>query len=151
MHDTSTYTGINCQGFHLAPSVFIVTQISSGLVVVVGAELRLNDDRRVPTPRFTLLLLNGVLFHPPYPAYHGVTLVIRVRHFRIRGSTLAISAASSFRGLTERSLVHLISASACAFTTRQTVAKSFRDCNIIFYVFFTRTASGALAFRYTPE
>ena len=54
MHDTSTYTGINCQGFHLAPSVFIVTQISSGLVVVTGAELRLNDDRRVPTPRFTL-------------------------------------------------------------------------------------------------
>lgn len=40
VHDTSTYTGIYCQGFHLTPSVFIVTQISSGLAVVAGADLR---------------------------------------------------------------------------------------------------------------
>lgn len=67
VHNASTYTGINCQEFHLAPSVFIVTQISSGLVVVAGTDLR---HKALIRRRRACLFAWAILVSQPRPTAH---------------------------------------------------------------------------------
>ena len=85
--------------------------------VLAGAELQLGGDRRVPTPRFNLLSdLWGVIPSTVSRVSRGNTRKLASAFRRLE--TLSLSRQKiSLRGLTERSLAHLIIASACAFKT----------------------------------
>ena len=85
--------------------------------VLAGAELQLGGDRRVPTPRFTLLHdLWGVI--PSTVSSVSLGNTRKLASISLRLETLSLSRHElSLRGLTERSLAHLIIASACAFKT----------------------------------